>query len=64
MKKLLTINKVLELLQIKRSTFYYLRKNGAFPKPVFITGGQKSQRWIEEDVLEFIAARDKLDAIK
>ena len=28
--KLLSIAEILEILQIKRTTFYYLRKSGAF----------------------------------
>lgn len=55
---LLTINDVLKKLQIKRTTFYYLRQCGAFPPAsVNVTGTFKGMRWTEDDVDEYLQAR-------
>lgn len=58
--KLLSISEVLEILQIKRTTFYYLRKSGAFPAAISVTGSQRNQRWRKDDVEEFIEAKRNL----
>lgn len=63
-KKLLSIAEILEILQIKRTTFYYLRKSGAFPAAISITGSQRNQRWRKEDVEEFIEAKRNLAAMQ
>lgn len=58
--KLLTISDVLERLLIKRTAFYELRKKGIFPNPINVTGSQKGQRWLEEDVERFVLSRRKV----
>ncbi len=63
-KKLLSIAEILEILQIKRTTFYYLRKSGAFPAAISVTGSQRNQRWRKEDVEEFIEAKRNLAAMQ
>lgn len=63
-KKLLSIAEILEILQIKRTTFYYLRKSGAFPAAISITGSQRTQKWRQEDVEEFIEARRNFIAMQ
>lgn len=57
--KLLTISDVLERLLIKRTAFYELRKKGIFPNPINVTGSQKGQRWLEEDVDNFVLSKRK-----
>lgn len=61
--KLLSISEILEILQIKRTTFYYL-KSGAFPAAISITGSQRTQKWRQEDVEEFIEAKRNLAAMQ
>lgn len=58
--KLLSISEILEILQIKRTTFYYLRKSGAFPAVISVTGSQRNQRWRKEYVEEFIEAKQNI----
>ena len=62
--KLLSISEILEILQIKRTTFYLLRKSGAFPAAISVTGSQRNQRWRKEDVEEFIEAKRNLAAMQ
>lgn len=59
MSKLLKLSDVLERLKIKRTSFYYLRKSGAFPEPIYITNSSKSMRWREEDVEYFLDQREQ-----
>ncbi len=58
--KLLSISEILKILQVKRTTFYYLRKSGAFSATISVTGSQRNQRWRKEDVEEFIEAKQNV----
>lgn len=62
--RLLSISEILEILQIKKTTFYYLRKSGAFPAAISVTKSQRNQRWRQEDVEEFIEARKNVAAMQ
>lgn len=57
--KLLTCREVQERLKISRSSIYRLRIEGKFPLPVKIT--EKSVRWKEDDIDEYVASRERSD---
>lgn len=63
MNKLLKLSDVLAQLKIKRTSFYYLRKSGAFPEPIYITNSKKGMRWREEDIEYFLEQREKLKTL-
>lgn len=54
---LLTISDVMNKLQMKRTSFYELRKKGNFPEPINITGNARGQRWLEEDIDNFLLSQ-------
>lgn len=55
MKELLTANDVMELLGIKRTTFYKYLKVKKLPTPaVNVTGTKKGNRWTKEQIETFI----------
>lgn len=47
---LLTIEEVLELLKIKKSTLYAGMKKGLYPKPIKISGN----KWLRKEVIKVI----------
>lgn len=59
MEKLYNLNEILEILGIKRTTFYRLRKVGAFPKPLLLTGNTKSMRWTKEQIEYYLKEKEK-----
>jgi predicted DNA-binding transcriptional regulator AlpA len=52
--RLLTINDILEILNISRSTFYKIRKNGEFPLPAISRYGM---RWDAQAIDEYRESR-------
>ncbi|WP_428807150.1 helix-turn-helix transcriptional regulator [Vibrio lamellibrachiae] len=59
MINLLTINDVIDALGISRTTFWRLRQDKAFPRPVFVS--PRCPRWIEHELLHFVQ-NNKLNA--
>ncbi len=51
-RTLLTLKEVLELVLVKRSTWYAGIKEGAYPKPVKI--GKRKVAWRQEDIKKHI----------
>jgi len=53
-----TIQKVIELTTLSRSTIYRLVESGKFPKPVKLT--TRTIGWVEEEVRKFL--QEKIDS--
>ena len=54
--RLLTINETMQLLGMKRSTFYLVKKRPDFPKPIKIG---RMTRFKLSDILEWIEKKKK-----
>ena len=52
--RLLGLREVMRMTGLSRSSIYDLRARGRFPQPVRVT--EYAVRWIEEEVLDFIAS--------
>ncbi|MCY3845321.1 MAG: AlpA family phage regulatory protein [Acidobacteria bacterium] len=50
---LLTLREVKEITHLSRSVIYDLMERGLFPRPIRV--GRRAVRWIEREVVEFIA---------
>ena len=50
--ELLTLQEVLDLLKIKRSSVYDWISKGNFPKPIKF--GERYARWMKKDVLDWL----------
>jgi len=61
--RLIKIKTVLEVCAVSRATLYRQIKAGYFPEPVRLTGGKSSRSvaWREEDVQNWIAARQTVN---
>ena len=51
-KKIIKLHDVKELTTFSSSTIYRLASQGRFPKPIKIA--ERSSRWIEQEVLDYI----------
>ena len=55
--RLLTLRDVMEVTAMSRSSIYAGMAAGAFPQPIRM--GARAVRWIEGEVIEFIASRPR-----
>ena len=58
--RLLTLREVTGMTALSRSAVYALMAESRFPKP--IRNGSRAVRWIEQEVLDFIASRPRAGA--
>ena len=57
MPRLLTLHDVTQATALSRSAVYALMAQSRFPKPIRI--GSRAVRWVEQEVLDFIASRPR-----
>ena len=57
MPRLLTLHDVKGITALSRSAIYALMAESRFPKPIRI--GNRAVRWVEQEVLDFIASRPR-----
>ena len=57
MPTLLTLRAVTQATALSRSAVYALMAESRFPKPIRI--GSRAVRWVEQEVLDFIASRPR-----
>ena len=57
MPRLLTLPDVTAATALSRSAVYALMAESRFPKPIRI--GSRAVRWLEQEVLDFIASRPR-----
>ena len=57
MPRLLTLRDVTAATALSRSAVYALMAESRFPKPIRI--GTRAVRWVEQEVLDFIASRPR-----
>ena len=57
MPRLLTLRDVMVATAMSRSAVYALMAESRFPKPIRI--GSRAVRWVEREVLDFIASRPR-----
>ena len=57
MPRLLTLRDVTAATALSRSAVYALMAESRFPKPIRI--GARAVRWVEQEVLDFIASRPR-----
>ena len=55
--RLLTLRDVTRMTALSRSAVYALMAKSRFPKPIRI--GSRAVRWVEQEVLDFIASRPR-----
>ena len=55
--RLLTLRDVTTATALSRSAVYALMAESRFPKPIRI--GSRAVRWVEQEVLDFIASRPR-----
>ena len=55
--KLLTLRDVTAMTALSRSAVYALIAESRFPKPIRV--GSRAVRWVEQEVLDFIASRPR-----
>ena len=55
--RLLTLRDVMRMTALFRSAVYALMGQSRFPKPIRI--GSRAVRWVEQEVLGFIASRPR-----
>ena len=55
--RLLTLREVTGMTALSRSAVYALMAESRFPKPIRI--GSRAVRWVEQEVLDFIASRPR-----
>ena len=55
--RLLTLRDVMAATALSRSAVYALMAESRFPKPIRI--GSRAVRWVEREVLDFIASRPR-----
>ena len=55
--RLLTLRDVMRITALSRSAVYALMAESRFPKPIRI--GSRAVRWVEQEVLDFIASRPR-----
>ena len=52
--RLLTLREVTAITSLSRSVIYAMMAESRFPKPIRI--GSRAVRWVEQEVLDFIAS--------
>ena len=57
MPRLLTLRDVTTVTALSRSAVYALMADSRFPKPLRI--GSRAVRWVEQEVVDFIASRPR-----
>ena len=57
MPRLLTLRDVTEATALSRSVIYDLMAESRFPKPIRV--GDRAVRWIEDEVIEYLASRPR-----
>ena len=57
MTQLLTLREVMQMTALSRSAVYVLMDTAQFPQPIRI--GRRAVRWVEQEVLDFIASRPR-----
>ena len=57
MPRLLTLRDVTAATALSRSAVYALMAESRFPKPIRV--GTRAVRWVEQEVLDFIASRPR-----
>ncbi len=57
MPRLLTLREVTAATALSRSSVYALMAESRFPKPIRV--GTRAVRWVEQEVLDFIASRPR-----
>ena len=55
--RLLTLRDVTAITALSRSAVYAMMADSRFPKPIRI--GTRAMRWLEQEVLDFIASRPR-----
>ena len=55
--RLLTLRDVTAVTALSRSAVYALMAESRFPKPIRV--GSRAVRWVEQEVLDFIASRPR-----
>ena len=55
--RLLTLRDVMHMTVLDRSAVYELMAQSRFPKPIRI--GRRAVRWVEQEMLDFIASRPR-----
>ena len=55
--RLLTLRDVTHMMALSRSAVYALMAESRFPQPIRI--GARAVRWVEREVLDFIASRPR-----
>ena len=55
--RLLTLRDVIAATALSRSAVYAMMAESRFPKPIRI--GSRAVRWVEQEVLDFIASRPR-----
>ena len=55
--RLLTLRDVIAVTALSRSAVYALMAESRFPKPIRV--GSRAVRWVEQEVLDFIASRPR-----
>ena len=55
--KLLTLRDVMRMTALSRSAVYALMGPSRFPKPIRISS--RAVRWVEQEVLDFVASRPR-----
>jgi len=55
--RLLTLRDVMRMTTLSRSAVYAMMAAARFPKPIRI--GARAVRWVEREVLDFIASRPR-----
>ncbi len=57
MPRLLTLRDVMAATALSRSAVYAMMAESRFPRPIRI--GSRAVRWVEQEVLDFIASRPR-----
>ena len=57
MPRLLTLREVTAATALSRSAVYAMMADSRFPKPIRI--GSRAVRWVEQEVVDFIASRPR-----
>ena len=55
--RLLTLREVTAITALSRSAIYAMMAESRFPQPIRI--GSRAVRWVEQEVLDFIASRPR-----
>jgi predicted DNA-binding transcriptional regulator AlpA len=56
-RRMLSINEVVEIVQLSRTTLFHMEKRGAFPQSHLLSPNRKI--WYEDEVIKWINTRNK-----